>query len=153
MQKAAHIIGTLFGIGYFPIAPGTAASLVTIFVLWFISPISLPILIVAAILFFFIGVPASIMCEKDWGTDPGRVVWDEMVGMMVSVAALPKHWIIFAAAFLLFRIFDVLKPFPINASQRLPHGWGVMIDDVIAAIYANILLQIWFQLIYPSFAS
>jgi phosphatidylglycerophosphatase A len=153
MKKAAHIIGTLFGVGYFPIAPGTAASLVTIIVLWFISPISLPLLLAALFFFFLIGVPVSSMCEQDWGMDPGRVVWDEMVGMTVSILALPKHWFFFAAAFLLFRVFDVLKPFPINASQDVPRGWGVMIDDVIAGLFANIILQIVCRFIFPSFAS
>lgn len=90
------------------------------------------------------------MCEKDWGHDSGRIVWDEVVGMMITVAALPKEWLIYLVAFIVFRFFDILKPFPVNKSQNLPHGWGVMVDDVLAGIYANIVLQILARFVFTS---
>lgn len=152
MKLVAKIIGSTFGAGFFPIAPGTVGSLVAVIALWFI-PFSTTGLLVASILFFLIGLWAATVCEEDWGHDPGKVVWDEVVGMMVTVTLMPKHWIIYAAAFVLFRLFDILKPFPANKSQALPKGWGVMVDDIIAALFANIVLHIIFRLIFPSFTS
>ena len=152
MKLFAKIIGSTFGAGLFPIAPGTVGSLVAVLALWFI-PFSTTGLVAASVLFFVIGLWASTVCEEDWGHDPGKVVWDEVVGMMVAVFAMPKHWIIYAAAFVLFRVFDITKPFPANKSQNLPKGWGVMVDDVIAGLFANIILQIIFRLIFPSFTS
>ncbi len=152
MKLIAKIIGSTFGAGFFPIASGTVGSLVAIVALWFV-PFSTASLVGASIIFFLIGLWASTVCEEDWGHDPGKVVWDEVVGMMVTVMLLPKHWIVYAAAFMLFRLFDIIKPFPANKSQNLPKGWGVMVDDVIAAIFANIVLQIVFRLIFPSFTS
>ena len=146
----AKIIGSTLGCGFFPLAPGTVGSFVAIVALWFVSPMHSIVLFLASVLFFFIGVWASTICEEDWGHDPGRVVWDEVVGMMVSVIALPKHWVIYVAAFFLFRFFDIVKPFPANKSQELPKGWGVMVDDVIAGIYTNVVLQIIFKIIYTS---
>lgn len=152
MKLIAKIIGSTFGAGLFPIAPGTVGSLVAIVALWFVPFSTIP-LVLASLLFFMIGVWASTVCEQDWGHDPGKVVWDEVVGIMVTVILLPKHWIIYVAAFALFRLFDITKPFPINKSQNLTRGWGVMVDDVIAGIFANIILQIVFRLIFPSFTS
>lgn len=152
MKLFAKLIGSTFGAGFSPVAPGTVGSLVAIVALWFI-PFSLSTLIIASILFFVLGVWASTVCEQDWGHDPGKVVWDEVVGIMVTVMMMPKQWIVYAAAFALFRLFDILKPFPVKKSQNLPKGWGVMVDDVIAAIFANIVLHILFRLIFPSFTS
>ncbi len=147
MKLVAKIIGSTFGAGYSPIAPGTAGSLVAIIALWFI-PFSLSSLIIASIIFFVIGVWAATLCEQEWGHDPGKVVWDEVVGMMVTVTLMPKQLVIYLLAFILFRLFDILKPFPANKSQQLPKGWGVMVDDVIAAIFANIVLHI-VRIIFP----
>jgi phosphatidylglycerophosphatase A len=92
---------------------------------------------------FFIGVWSATECEKSWNRhEPGQVNWDEVVGMMVALIGLPHHGIIYLSAFFLFRFFDIIKPQPANASQKLPGGWGVMSDDVIAGVYTNVLLQI-----------
>jgi len=152
MNFVAKIIGSTFGCGYFPVAPGTVGSFFAIVVLWLLPPASALVLIVACALFFVIGVWASTICEQDWGHDAGRIVWDEVVGMMLSIVALPKHWVIYVAAFFIFRLFDIIKPFPANVSQRLPQGWGVMVDDVIAGLYTNLVLQLTFKLLFTSFA-
>ena len=152
MKLLAKIIGSTFGCGYSPVAPGTVGSLAAIVVLWLAPPISSIALILLAAGFFVIGVWASFMCEKDWGHDSGRIVWDEVVGMMITVVALPKDWLIYLIAFGLFRFFDILKPFPINKSQDLPHGWGVMVDDVLAGIFANIVLQLLVRFVFSSIA-
>ena len=142
MKRLAKIIGSAFGSGYSPVAPGTVGSLVAIVAIWLLPAMSLSTLIVTCFIFFAIGVWAATICEKDWGHDAHRIVWDEVVGMMISIAALPKQWAIYIAAFCLFRFFDIVKPFPANVSQRLPKGWGVMVDDIIAALYTNVVLQI-----------
>ncbi|MBN1481875.1 phosphatidylglycerophosphatase A [candidate division KSB1 bacterium] len=150
MKPLAHIIGSTFGIGYFPLAPGTAGSFVTITILWFLPALTPLLWVIVLPSFFFIGVWAATICEQDWGHDPGRVVWDEVVGMMIAVYMMPKQWPIYASAFVLFRFFDILKPFPVHQSQKLPKGWGVMVDDVIAGIYAFIICHILFGLIFKS---
>ena len=150
MKLFAKIIGSTFGCGFSPVAPGTVGSLVAIVALFLAPPLSAVALILSAALFFIVGVWASYMCEKDWGHDSGRIVWDEVVGMMITVVALPKHWLIYLTAFAAFRLFDILKPFPVNRSQNLPHGWGVMVDDVLAGIYANIVLQLFVRFIFSS---
>lgn len=146
-ERLAAVIGTTFGSGYSPVAPGTAGAAVVIGVLWFLPLPSTVISVHLIALFFFIGVWAATLCENRWGADPGRVNWDEAVGMMISIIALPKTPAIYGGAFLIFRLFDVLKPFPVNRAERLPAGWGIMIDDVIAGLYTNIVLQILLRLV------
>lgn len=141
------IAGTL-GSGYFPIAPGTIGAAVAIVGLWFFD-MSDWALAGGIVFLFFMGVWASTQAEKIWGADPGRVNIDEVVGMMTGVIFLPKSWTTYAAAFVLFRIFDISKPFPVNRAERLPAGWGIMLDDVIAGIYANVAAQVLFRLLWP----
>jgi len=143
----AITIASTFGSGYFPIAPGTVGAAVAAVLLWFTPTVSLTLFAGATVLFFFLGVWVSSKSEQVWGHDAGRINWDEFVGMMITVFALPKTWHVFLAGFLLFRLFDIIKPFPANVSQKLPGGWGVMVDDVIAAIYSNIILQIVYRII------
>ncbi|MDZ7371569.1 MAG: phosphatidylglycerophosphatase A [candidate division KSB1 bacterium] len=145
-ERLAVIIGTTFGSGYSPAAPGTAGAAVVIVALWFLPLPSIVISVHLIVLFFFIGVWAATLCENRWGADPGRVNWDEAVGMMISIIALPKTAVIYGGAFLLFRLFDVVKPFPVNRAERFPGGWGIMIDDVIAGFYTNIVLQLFIRL-------
>jgi len=96
---------------------------------------------------FLIGVWAAKIAEESWGYDPGRVNWDEVIGMFITVIAIPKHWVIYGCGFFIFRLFDIIKPFPVNKMEKLPGGLGIMSDDVIAGIYANIVTQIIFRFI------
>ena len=94
---------------------------------------------------FLVGVwSATLMTNENNGqdSDPSVVVIDEMVGMLVAVFLLPKRFVWMCLAFLLFRLLDVVKPFPVNKLEAFPKGWGVMLDDVGAGLYANIILQI-----------
>ena len=128
------------GVGHAPIAPGTVASAVTAAVLWLLgwSPLALTALLLAVLI---VGTWAAGEAERAIGTkDPGAIVVDEVAGMMISVLTLPLTLPVLEAGFVLFRIFDIVKPFPAGASQRLGGGVGVMIDDVIAGIYALVLL-------------
>jgi phosphatidylglycerophosphatase A len=94
------------------------------------------------ILTFTAGIWCTPPVEHDKGKDPGIIVIDEFAGLWISVLFLPQNIYVLIAAFLLFRILDIIKPFPANRAQTLPAGWGVMTDDVIAGIYTNIALQI-----------
>jgi len=138
--RLALAIATVGGVGYAPIAPGTAASAVTAIGLWLLgwSPAALSGLLVVVLV---VGTWAAGEAERTLGTkDPGAIVVDEVAGMTISVLTLPLTLPVLVAGFILFRIFDVVKPFPAGASQRLGGGVGVMIDDVIAGLYALVLL-------------
>jgi len=150
MNGVAKLLGSMLGCGFSPLAPGTVGSFAALVILWLLSPISSTTLIGLIILFYAVGVWAAAQCEKSWGHDPGRFVWDEGVGMMITILAVPRHFIIYLVGFFLFRLFDIIKPWPADRSQRLAGGWGVMTDDVIAAIYANIGLQILFRIVFHS---
>ena len=135
-----YTIGTGLGSGYTPIVPGTAGSLLALLI-FFIFPLDSIYWLLISILFIGIGVWSSSEIEKDKGEDPGLVVIDEMVGQWLAVIFLPHSWITLLIGFILFRVFDIFKPYPINKSQKLKAGWGIMIDDVLAGVYANIVLQ------------
>ena len=80
--------------------------------------------------------------ERQLGQDPSQVVVDEMVGFWIALFALPRSLILVAIGFFLFRFFDIWKPFPIRRTERLREGWGIMVDDALAGIYTNVLLQL-----------
>ncbi len=147
MKKVfCYLIGTGFGTGYSPVAPGTAGSLLAL-ILMIVWPLSSWYWLGIMFLFLAVGVWAGGLIEKDKGEDPSLVVVDEMVGQWIALLFLPTYALkIYGAAFLLFRLFDVWKPYPIYQSQRFKGGWGIMMDDVLAGIYANILLQLVLRL-------
>ena len=139
-------IGLGFGTGYCPIAPGTLGSLAAVVIYYLIAlaagPYSLYILAALIAGGFAVGVWATGLLVTDEEPDPGRAVWDEFVGMWITCMFLPPTIPWLAAAFLLFRAFDVLKPWPANRLERLPRGWGIMADDVAAGIYGAALLNL-----------
>jgi phosphatidylglycerophosphatase A len=130
-------------VGFAPVAPGTvgAAAAIPCFLLirragsaWF--EIAVCVVIVIA------GAWSARLAEQALGVeDPGQVVIDEVVGMFVSLLFLPATWPVVAAAFLAFRLFDIVKPWPAGRLERVPGGWGVMADDVMAGVYANLAVQ------------
>ena len=133
-------MATAGGAGYFPIVSGTVGSAVALVGLWLIpfTPLALVLSCVAVTLG---GFWASGRVERAVGRkDPGIIVIDEVAGMMVSVLFLPRTWPVLLTAFVLFRIFDIWKPFPARQSQSITGGVGVMIDDLIAGAYALILV-------------
>jgi phosphatidylglycerophosphatase A len=137
-----YLIATAFGAGYAPLAPGTAGSILCLLIVYFFSPVPFLAYLLVLVLLFFLGVYSSSRVEKDLGHDPSIVVVDEVVGMGISLLFLPPNFWLFFMAFLLFRVFDILKPPPINLSQKLPGGWGVMMDDLIAGLYALAVVHI-----------
>jgi phosphatidylglycerophosphatase A len=136
-------LATGFGSGYSPIAPGTAGSVVGLLMFWPVAFLPFPYPLVATVVLFFLGVQAATIVERESGLkDPGIVVVDEIIGIWVSLLFLPWTLAYAAGAFLLFRIFDVVKPFPARTAEKsLPRGWGIVCDDVVAGIYANLVLQ------------
>ena len=148
-------LASLFLIGFIPFAPGTFGSLAS-YGLYLILPswlyegsclYILPMILVALALL------AVVICKKAeeiLGEDHGSIVLDELLGYFVATLFLPHNWLVGLYAFILFRVFDIAKPFPINRSQRLRNGWGVVVDDLLAGVYANVILQILI-LIYPKF--
>lgn len=142
------ILASGFGSGYSPFASGTAGSLVAAVIYWFLFPVSPALFWVVAAAFAAVSVPVCTAAEGYYGKkDDGHVVIDEFIGMWISLAFLPFSLKVMIAAFLLFRLFDVIKPFFVRKVQSWPGGWGIMADDVFAGIFANIVLQILRQLV------
>jgi len=140
------IVGSVLGTGYIPFAPATFASAVTIPLILILSPVPVLYLIFTAV-FFLLGVYLSNNLEKIWGKDARRITIDELVGMLVTffLIRLPTTTgqliAVLVTGFFLFRFFDIVKLPLIKKSQELPGGWGVMIDDLLAAIVANLGLR------------
>jgi phosphatidylglycerophosphatase A len=136
-------VATLWAVGRTPIAPGTAASLITALVLWALK-LPLAALLAAFAAVTVLGVIASESAERSLGRkDPSEVVIDEVAGMILATVGIPHGIYYFGAAFLLFRFFDIVKPPPINMLQKLRGGWGIMVDDILAGLAANAILQAW----------
>jgi phosphatidylglycerophosphatase A len=149
----AWIIGTFFGAGLLKPGPGTYGSAAAL-VLWItaaqaLHPAHLPLYTtIAAILVTVIGIPAATIVARESGReDPGHVVIDEVAGQLIALIFCPTDWAHAILAFLLFRLFDIVKPPPIRQLERLPAGTGIMLDDVAAGLFALAVLQlvhIWY---------
>jgi len=136
------LLASFFGIGFSPVAPGTIASAMAFIILWFI-PTNHWIYWISCIGFVLFGVIVSTKAERYWGKDPSKIVIDEVAGSMVSVMMLPKNIYLWAIALLAFRAYDIIKLPPARtAENKLPRGWAVMLDDVVAGIYSFALVQI-----------
>ena len=139
----AKIIATCFGIGYIQKGAGTVAALFCCVAWYFLREMANPwIEVFLLVTIFFIGVFIATRVEKEWGHDSNRVVIDEVHGMLVALFLIPADWRYVLAAFVLFRFFDIVKPLGIRSMERQPKGWGVMLDDVLAGLYSNVILQI-----------
>jgi phosphatidylglycerophosphatase A len=147
MKRMLLLIATFFNIGYGPVAPGTWASLVTTITVFLLHPLMrspLQALISAAIIIFLVGIPAAAMAEKHFGKkDPRPCVIDEVAGQLVALILVPHSPLTFLAAFLLFRLFDIIKPFPIRRLEKIKGGLGIMVDDVMAGLYALALIHLF----------
>lgn len=141
MTWLAKIWATLLGVGWFPFAPGTLGSVPALPLVWLHDRISPQILWAAWLITVFTGTWAAGRVESDWGHDPGRVVIDEFAGMWLALllAGSLNIWQL-VLAFLLFRWFDIWKPGLIDRSQRLPGGWGIMTDDLLAGLLTGLIM-------------
>lgn len=141
----ALLIATAGGAGYASIAPGTFGSAVGLLV-WWALPASLPVQVLVILAVFVVGSWSGSVAERHFArTDPGEVVIDEVLGMLVTLFLNPVGWSGALAGFLLFRVADIIKPYPANRLEALHGGVGIMADDAMAGIYANLALRagIW----------
>lgn len=138
----ALALASAFGVGYIPLASGTFGSAAGL-VLWALLPDTASAQAIAIAALFAIGCWSGTVAERHFNrSDPSQVVIDEVMGMLITLFLNPVAWPGAVGAFFLFRVFDVIKPYPANRLERLPGGLGVMADDGVAAIYANLVLRV-----------
>ena len=143
-DKAIVFLATGFYIGNIPFAPGTFGTILGLPLCFLLGLLKLPLALVCTLLFILFAVWISHIAEKRLGErDPGCIVIDEIAGMAVALIGLPFNLTTGLIGFIIFRILDISKPFPIRALEKhLPGGLGVVADDVIAGIMANLLLRV-----------
>jgi phosphatidylglycerophosphatase A len=142
-RSLARFIGSAVGIGYLPVAPGTFASAAAAILYFFMPILREPLwLILCIVITVVLGVWAGWMMEDDYGEDPSQTVIDEVAGQWLALLAIPASPPAVLLAFLFFRIYDIAKPGPVDRAQRLPGGWGIMADDVLAGLFANLSLRV-----------
>ena len=137
-------LATVFGIGFLPKMPGTFGSAVTILPLFVLTANTHSIMLGVVVSSFLLGLWSVPLLEERWGDDPPRVVIDEVLGMSLSLASpiIPHTAVWILLAFVLFRFFDITKPFPVNRVNAKSGAFFVMIDDVLAALYALLVLHL-----------
>ena len=144
-MSPARLIASWFGSGFLPVAPGSWGSLAAQPFAWLIVFYAgkWPLLAAAIILFFIGWIAAHVAIRDQSDSDPGWIVIDEVVGQWLTLFALPLNLFAYAIGFALFRLFDIWKPFPIRTVERhCGGGFGIMVDDVLASIYALIVIAI-----------
>ena len=134
-------VATVFFTGHVPIAPGTAGSAVAAVGYYFLcSSLTAAQWVLLLVATFAAAVYTADCMAREWGTDPRPVVIDELIGYLVTVAFLPHSVWVAIAGFFLFRLFDIIKPWPVHWFERLPGGWGIVLDDVAAGVYCQLIL-------------
>ncbi len=146
MRKALHLIATFFNVGYSKVAPGTVGTIAAIPLAWALLSWGPFYSMICTLLLVPISIVAAQAYETDFsdgGHDSSAIVIDEVVGYLVAMTWMPLTWQAFAAGFVLFRVLDIFKPFPIGLlDRRVPGGVGVVVDDLAAGLIANVILQI-----------
>jgi len=142
MRRVWVALATVFGAGFFPVAPATFGSAVTLVLWWFLSPLPLGIYLAITAAITLFGFYVCGEAEKSLGRDAHPIVLDEVAGQLLTLALAPAHNLLAAAlGFLLFRFFDIVKPPPAHQAQELPGGVGVVMDDIFAGLYAWLVLR------------
>lgn len=144
MTRLALVVSTFGYVGFFPVAPGTAGSAAALVVYAIVRWVGAPAFELATIIVVFAaGVWAAARSERVLGSkDPGPVVIDEVLGMLVTLAFLPLSLAGVVAGFVLFRALDVIKPYPARRLEDAPGGWGVMLDDAMAGVYGQLVMRL-----------
>ncbi len=133
---------TVLGVGFLPAAPGTWATVAGVAIAYCLGG-NLPAYTILLLVLLVLGIMTSGIVEKQLNQkDPGIVVIDEVVGVMVALWGLPLIWPVMICGFFLFRAFDMFKIYPINRLEAQSGGWGIMLDDCMAGVYTNIILRI-----------
>jgi len=142
LATLATWLATGFGSGFSPVAPGTAGTLVAIpFALLLPAGYLAQTLVIAGVTALAIW-SAGVAARRFGLKDPGQIVVDEIAGYLVTVAFLPSGWLTLAVGFVLFRLFDIVKPPPCRWAETLPGGLGIVADDLLAGVYANLVIRI-----------
>ena len=149
-RNPVHFLAFGFGSGAAPVAPGTFGTVVAIPIYLLMQPLTLWVYVLVTLLLTAIGVWLCHVTSRDLGVhDHSGIVWDEIVGYLITMVAAPPDWQWVIVGFVLFRLFDIVKPWPIGwVDRRVQGGLGIMLDDVLAAVYAGVVLQItvlWFS--------
>ena len=149
LKNPVHLLAFGLGTGLSPIAPGTAGSVLGVLLYLPLSGLPLAVSLGITALLFAAGVWLCARTSKDLGVyDHGGIVWDEVVGFLITMIALPREWPWIVCGFLLFRFFDIVKPWPIRWLDRhVGGGLGIMLDDLVAGLFALILLQLALRLL------
>lgn len=147
MRIFAQLVATCGYVGYAPMAPGTFGSAVGVGLWLLLVHVGATAEVVAILVSMALGVWSAGVVERALGkTDPGVVVIDEVLGMLVTLFWLPLTPLGVGVAFLVFRTFDVVKPWPASRLEGLPGGWGIMADDAMAGIYGNLAMRLFVAL-------
>lgn len=142
MKFIALALATVLGTGYAPVAPGTFGSAAGL-IFWWLLPASAAVQLSAIVIVFALGSWSGSVAESHFkGTDPGPVVLDEVLGMLITLFMNPVGWVGALLGFLLFRVADIVKPYPANRLEALHGGFGIMADDAMAAVYSNVALRV-----------
>jgi len=149
LKNPIHLLALGFGTGCVPMMPGTIGTLVGVLFYLPMQTLSWPIYIGVTVVLFSLGVWLCDVTARHLGVhDHGGIVWDEIVGFLITMTAVPPDWRFMLLGFVLFRLFDICKPWPISwLDRQLSGGLGIMSDDVLAGIYALIVLQIIINLL------
>ena len=144
MRSVGVFLATAGYTGYFPVAPGTVGSLVGLGIYalmrWFEGGLLQGIVLATVVV---LGVWSSTEAERYFKCeDPGKIVIDEVAGMLLTLIWIPATFFGVVAGFILFRFFDIVKPFPIRLVERFPEGWGVMADDLVAGLYSHMVVRL-----------
>ena len=142
--KISEWIATCFKVGYLPFAPGTWGSVFAILLWWvLLKDLNTFIFGVVIIIFLLIGIVVSnIIIDQSGDHDPSHIIIDELVGQWLALFLLPEGFFNIAISFILFRFFDIIKPWPIRLIEKLPKGLGVMSDDLTAGLITLVLIQV-----------
>ena len=143
MIRLILLLASGLGVGFSPFAPGTTGTLVAIPIALLLSPIRSPVYEVTILTFFFFSSWIAERAQNHWQKrDDQRIVIDEIMGYFLTMLWIPKSLLFISVGFLLFRLLDIVKPFPCRQLEKVRGGFGVVLDDVFAGIYANIGLQL-----------
>ncbi len=154
MKKAVNFVkynlATGLGVGRSPYAPGTMGSLLGVLLVYFLLPQHFGLqFLLFAVVFVVALITSQWLAEAEGTKDPSVVVIDEIAGQLVTFLWIPfidlHSFKVLLAGFLMFRAFDIWKPWPIRKAENLPGGLGIVLDDVLAGIFANIILQVWLR--------
>jgi len=141
--RVSLLVATGFNLGRIPYAPGTTGSLAALLIFLPIRHLPWTIHFTMVVVVLAAGTYAADRARAHLGAkDPSMVIIDEMVGCWVAVLAIPPRGVPLVCAFALFRLFDIWKPFPADRAEMLPGGWGIMLDDLVAGIYANLSVRV-----------